>query len=80
MNEPEWILFVKMAGLNELKVPLLIFYDCECSSGEHLKADIIEIAARCFPEIRNASFESLISTSQDLGRFSKFAFYNTFVY
>ncbi|XP_028406011.1 uncharacterized protein LOC114528548 [Dendronephthya gigantea] len=62
-----------MAGLNELnsdETPFLIFYDCECSSSEHLKADIIEIAARSSPEVLSANFESLISTSQDLGKFT----------
>ena len=52
--------------------PLFIFYDCEASNSQVFTADIIEIAARCYPEFRNTAFESLIYTSQELGKFSKY--------
>ena len=50
--------------------PLFIFYDCEASNSQVFTADIIEIAARCYPEIRNTAFESLINTNQELGKFT----------
>jgi hypothetical protein len=50
--------------------PLYILYDCEAANSQ-VTADIVEIAARCFSEITTTAFESLISTSQELGKFSK---------
>ena len=50
--------------------PLYIFYDCEAANSQ-VTADIVEIAARCFSEITTTAFESLISTSQELGKFSE---------
>lgn len=51
--------------------PLLIFYDCEAASGNLFQGDIIEIAARCEPSVIEASFESLIKTTQELGWFGE---------
>ena len=58
-------------AINVKQQPLLIFYDCEAANSNTFTADIIEIAAKCFPEIRKTGFESLIETSQELGKFSK---------
>ena len=66
-----------IAEENCMKKPLFIFYDCEAGSSQIFTADIIEIAAKCFPEVKNTAFESLINTSQELGKFSK---YNVLVF
>ena len=59
-------------GVKENCEPLFIFYDCEAANSQVFTADIIEIAARCYPQVRNTSFESLIYTSQELGKFSMY--------
>ena len=51
--------------------PLLIFFDSEAANGNVYRGDIIEIAAKCHPDIVKGSFQSLISTKQPLCAFGK---------
>jgi len=52
--------------------PLVIFYDSEAANGNVYRGDIIEIAAKCHPDVVKGSFQSLINTKQPLCAFGKF--------
>lgn len=51
--------------------PLVIFYDSEAAYGNVYRGDIIEIAAKCHPDVVKGSFQSLINTKQPLCAFGK---------
>lgn len=51
--------------------PLVIFYDSEAAYGNVYRGDIIEIAARCHPDVVKDSFQTLINTNQPLCAFGK---------
>lgn len=51
--------------------PLVIFYDSEAAHGNVYRGDIIEIAARCHPDVVKGSFQTLINTNQPLCAFGK---------
>lgn len=51
--------------------PLVIFYDSEAANGNVYRGDIIEIAAKCHPDVVKGSFQSLINTKQPLCAFGK---------
>ena len=51
--------------------PLVIFYDSEAAYGNVYRGDIIEIAAKCNPDVVKGSFQSLINTKQPLCTFGK---------
>ena len=51
--------------------PLVIFYDSEAAYGNVFSGDIIEIAAKCHPDVVKGSFQSLINTKQPLCAFGK---------
>lgn len=51
--------------------PLVIFYDSEAANGNVYRGDIIEIAAKCHPDVVKGSFQSLINTKQSLCAFGK---------
>ena len=51
--------------------PLVIFYDSEAAYGNVYRGDIIEIAARCHPDVVKGSFQTLINTNQPLCAFGK---------
>ena len=51
--------------------PLVIFYDSEAANGNVYRGDIIEIAAKCHPDVVKGSFQSLINTKQPLCTFGK---------
>ena len=60
-------------GNEDAKVqPLVIFYDSEAANGNVYRGDIIEIAAKCHPDVVKGSFQSLINTKQPLCAFGKF--------
>lgn len=50
--------------------PLVIFYDSEAANGNVYCGDIIEIAAKCHPDVVKGSFRSLINTKQPLCAFA----------
>ncbi|XP_032230179.2 uncharacterized protein LOC116613833 [Nematostella vectensis] len=50
--------------------PLFIFYDSEAANANIYTGDLIEIAAKCHPEIIPGSFSSLINTKQKLCNFA----------
>ncbi|XP_068706237.1 uncharacterized protein [Montipora foliosa] len=50
--------------------PLVIFYDSEAAYGNVFSGDIIEIAAKCHPDVVKGSFQSLINTKQPLCAFA----------
>ncbi|XP_078382856.1 uncharacterized protein LOC144665499 [Oculina patagonica] len=50
--------------------PLVIFYDSEAANGNVYRGDIIEIAAKCHPDVVKGSFQSLINTKQPLCAFA----------
>ena len=59
-------------GNEDAKVqPLVIFYDSEAANGNVYRGDIIEIAAKCHPDVVKGSFQSLINTKQPLCAFGK---------
>lgn len=51
--------------------PLIIFYDSEAAYGNVFSGDIIEIAAKCHPDVVKSSFKSLVNTKQPLCAFGK---------
>lgn len=51
--------------------PLVIFYDSEAANGNVYCGDIIEIAAKCHPDVVKGSFRSFINTKQPLCAFGK---------
>ena len=53
------------------KEPLLVFFDTEAANGSVYYGDIVEIGARCDPEIHEGSFQTLINTQQDLCAFGE---------
>ena len=59
-------------AMEDAKVqPLVIFYDSEAANGNVYSGDIIEIAAKCHPDVLKGSFQSLINTKQPLCAFGK---------
>ena len=60
---------------NVKQYPLFIFYDSEAADSNTFTSDIIEIGAKCFPDIRHASFQSVIYSAQQLSKFGKFVNY-----
>lgn len=62
----------EMAAKEDAKVqPLIIFYDSEAANGNVYRGDIIEIAAKCHPDVVKGSFQSLINTKQPLCAFGE---------
>lgn len=62
----------EMAAKDDAKVqPLIIFYDSEAANGNVYRGDIIEIAAKCHPDVVKGSFQSLINTKQPLCAFGE---------
>jgi hypothetical protein len=64
-----------MSAKTSKEKPLFIFYDCEAGNSRVFTADIIEIAAKCDPTVKIASFETLITTKQELSKFSEYFVY-----
>ena len=60
--------------------PLMIFYDSEAANGNVYCGDIIEIAARCYPDVVKGSFQSLINTKQPLCAFGKWTLFMRFLH
>ena len=62
---------VKLAGCSQKREPLIIFYDSEAARGSVYYGDIIEIGAKCHPDIVDGSFQTFINTKQDFCAFGE---------